>query len=417
MTQLKHTAMEDLPKDVGKPRLEVAASEVGANVRRAVMNANLVATWAKPELIEVPDWQKSWRPTINKTPKGTVLIIAPWNYPAGLLIGPLIGAIAAGCCAVLKPSEYAPHWANLVVDLLPRYLDASAYRVVNGAVQETTKDHIEGNSRVARIVASAAAKHLTPCTLELGGKSPAIIDPACDLNLAARRIFYGKCLNAGQICVSPDYVLIPEQIQDEFASALRAQYDSFYPEGSALESNSMARIVSGVHFARLRALLNSTKGDIFFGGKTREEDLRFEPTVVKNVPGDIWTDPSHRHCSSIEEAIQFVNSRPYPLVLYAFTNNPELQKQIIDRTMSGTLAFNDTIQQLSVSELPFGGVGESGYGYQIGRYTFDTFTHMRSTVDIPACAEAGFKLRYPPYTDENLQAMKAAVDTDIPADD
>ncbi|KAG6330829.1 hypothetical protein ID866_8261, partial [Astraeus odoratus] len=192
---------EAIARDFAKPRFEVVAMEVGTVVRSALRSAEQLEEWTKPEQPVVPESQRSWKPIAYKIPKGTILIIAPWNYPMGLTFQPLIGAIAAGCCAVVKPSEAVPHFSKLIAELLPKYLDTSAYRVVNGAVPETTKllelqwDHIfyTGNGRVGRIVASAAAKHLTPCSLELGGKSPVFVDSSYDMELAAKRIMWGKC--------------------------------------------------------------------------------------------------------------------------------------------------------------------------------------------------------------------------------
>ncbi|KAG6831116.1 hypothetical protein H0H87_006141 [Tephrocybe sp. NHM501043] len=279
-----------LASDLGRPRQEAFMAEIGAVVEKVLISAKKLEEWTKPVQVKnVPDWQKSWSPTIYKGSKGTVLIIAPWNYPMILSLQPLCGAIAAGCCAVIKLSELAPNYGALLAQLLPRYLDQSAYRIVLGEVPEATKllefqwDHIfyTGNGRVARIIAAAAAKHLTPLTLELGGKSPVIVDGTFDIALAAKRILWGKINNAGQICVAPDFVLVLQEKQDELTAALKAAYNSFYPEG-ALNSTSISRIVSDSHHKRLRGLLSRTRGEIVFGGQT-DEKKGFEPTVVKNV--------------------------------------------------------------------------------------------------------------------------------------
>ncbi|KAG5636061.1 hypothetical protein H0H81_009232 [Sphagnurus paluster] len=309
--------------DLGKPRMESIFAEIAAIYDRAIICAQKLEEWTKPEAVDVPDWQKSWSPTIHRAAKGTVLIISPWNYPLILTLQPLYGAISAGCCAVIKPSEIAANYAALLARLLPQYLDQSAYQVVLGGVPEITKllelkwDHIfyTGNGRVARIIAAAAAKHLTPLTLELGGKSPVIIDGTFDIGLAAKRLLWGKINNAGQICIAPDFVLVLRDRQEELVNALKAAYDTFYPEG-ALNSISFGRIISDLHFNRLKGLLERTKGDVAFGGKTNEK-RGFEPTVVSNVTeGDSLLEEEIFGpilplvpVDSIEDAIEFVNAR------------------------------------------------------------------------------------------------------------
>ncbi|KAH7922135.1 aldehyde dehydrogenase [Leucogyrophana mollusca] len=419
---------DSLLADLGKPKLEVLMGEVGAVVDRAVRSAQQVEEWAKPEHPEVPDWQKPWNPTLLKVPRGAVLIIAPWNYPMILSLQPLIGAIAAGCCAVVKPSELVPSFSQLLATLIPKYLDPAAYQVVNGGVAEASKllelqwDHIfyTGNGRVARVIASAAAKHLTPMTLELGGKSPVIIDSAYDINLAAKRVLWGKCNNAGQICVAPDYILCTWNKQEELIAAFQEHYKAFFPEG-ALTSPEFGSIVSDLHHQRLTSLLQRTKGKIVLGGHS--SGRRLEPTIVANVQeGDALLEEEIFGpilpiitVDSLEDAIRFINARPHPLVLYAFTEDPTAKEQLINETQSGGIVFNDTFQQLAVNELPFAGVGESGYGYQIMKYTFDTFTQLRSSVDVPKEAEPHMQIRYPPHGAEAVKALSAAAYQPIPS--
>lgn len=421
-----------MARDFAKPRFEVMVAELAAVVQRALKSAESLEEWIKPEHPDVPDFQKSWKPTIYKVPKGTVLIISPWNYPVILTLQPLIGAISAGCCAILKPSEAVPHFSKLLAELLPKYLDTSAYRVINGAVPETTKilelqwDHIfyTGNGRVARIVASAAAKHLTPCSLELGGKSPVVVDATYDMELAAKRILWGKCNNAGQICVSPDYILVPRHKQDELIKGFEKAYKAFFPEG-ALDDANYGSIVNDLHFQRLSALLDRSQGEKVggvFGGRRDPARRRFEPVIVKGVDeNDSLLEEEifgpilpFIAVDSLDEAIDFINARPHPLVLYAFTEDPAVKERLNNETQSGGIAFNDTFQHLAVGELPFSGVGESGYGYQFLRYSFDAFTHMRSSVDIPRSEERNLSLRYPPYKTEAYQMLGGALNTPIP---
>ncbi|KZT21750.1 aldehyde dehydrogenase [Neolentinus lepideus HHB14362 ss-1] len=418
--------MAAMKSDLGKPRMESWLGEIAGLVKRILLTAESLEEWTKPEYPEVPDWQKPWRPTVYKTPKGVVLIIAPWNYPMVLSMQPFIGAIAAGCTAVIKPSELVPAFSALLAELIPKYLDPEAYAVVNGGIAETTKllelqwDHIfyTGNGRVGRIIATAAAKHLTPVTLELGGKSPVIIDADCDINIAAKRILHGKCTNAGQICVCPDYVLIPEHKQDEFIAALKEHHAAFFPEGP-LNSSSYGRIVNSMHHGRLMSILNRTKGTIVLGGKT-DGKLGLEPTIIKDVrEGDSLLEDELfgpllpiMPVKDVDEAINYVRSKDHPLVLYAFTQNQQLKERLVAETLSGSLILNDACTQLAVNEIPFGGIGESGYGYQILKYTYDGFTHLRSSIDVPYDNEDPF--RYPPYSEEARKLIESSMNLDIP---
>ncbi|KAA1467038.1 aldehyde dehydrogenase [Dentipellis sp. KUC8613] len=409
-----------LKADLNKAPLETLLGEVGPIVERSIKSAEQLDEWAKPEPVHVEAaWQQSWGSTLYKTPVGVVLVIAPWNYPMVLSLQPLIGAIAAGCCAVVKPSEISSHYSQLLAELFPKYLDPSAYRVVNGGVEETTEvlklkwDHIfyTGNGRVARIIAAAAAKHLTPVTLELGGKSPVVVDSNYDLKIAAKRTFYGKCTNAGQICVCPDYVLIPRSAQDAFIEALKEVYNQFFPNGP-LGSGTLGHIVNDYHYDRLQSMLARTKGEIVLGGGTDGKRV-FAPTVIKNVQdGDSMLEEEIFGpflpivpVDTIDDAVEFINNRSHPLVLYCFTEDPEVKQKLIDRTRSGNLIFNDTFQQLAVNELPFSGMGESGYGYQIMKYSFDGFTHLRSSIHVPKEQEPQFAARYLPYTAENAELL------------
>ncbi|KAG1777961.1 aldehyde dehydrogenase [Suillus placidus] len=418
-----------LKKDLGKPKTEVLMAEVGGVIEGALKSAERLPEWAKTEYPDVPDWQKSWKPAIYKAPRGTVLIISPWNYPMILTFQPLMGAIAAGCTAVLKPSELVPTFSQLLDEIVPKYLDQNAYRVVNGAVPETSKllelqwDHIfyTGNGRVARIVASAAAKHLTPLSLELGGKSPVVIDSAYDIDLAAKRILWGKCNNAGQICVAPDYILVQRDKQDELVQAFQKHIDAFFPKG-ALDSPLFGSIVSDLHHKRLTSLLSRTKGKVVLQGRADAARRRLEPTIVKDVAdGDSLLEEEIFGpilpivpVDSLDQAINFVNARPHPLVLYAFSDNERMKQQLVSETQSGGIVFNDTFQQLTVNELPFTGVGESGYGYQFMKHTYDTFTQLRSSIDMPKEAEAHLAMRYPPHSEEAVRTLTAAVYTPIP---
>lgn len=422
--------------DVGKPAMEAYSYEISPVLERALIAATNLPEWTKPEhKTELFDPnQKAWSPKVYFVPKGVVLVIVPWNFPLVLSIQPLIAAISAGCCCAVKVSEIAPHTGHLLADLVPKYLDPEAYQVILGAVPEITKtlelkwDHIfyTGNGHVGRIVSAAAAKHLTPLTLELGGKSPVILDPSYDLDIAAKRIMYGKIINCGQICVAPDYLIVPtsgnHEILNKVVEALRQAYDSFFFDAPPLESTSYARIVSMSHFDRLSSLLTRTNGITVLGGKMDTERLKIEPTIVTGIRSDDALMEGELfgpilpviEVGTFEDACELVSQGDHPLVLYAFTQNEAIKTLIRDGTTSGNLVYNDTLTQLGVVELPFGGVGESGYGRQHGRYGFESFSYLRSSIDMPLELERVLTVRYPPYTPDNLKLMSPNVDIKIP---
>lgn len=407
--------------DLRKPRAEVLGGEIGPIVRRAIQSAAQLDEWASDERPQVVEWQRAWSATILKRSKGVVLVISPWNYPMFLSLQPIIGAISAGCPAVLKPSEIGPGVSSVLADLFPKYLDPSAYRIINGGVAETTYllklkwDHITytGNGTVARIVARAAAEHLTPLTLELGGKSPVVVDAnTTDLKIAAKRILWGKFMNAGQICVAPDYVLIPRSAQDAFVEAIKEAAAELRID-DALASDSYASIVSGGHYKRLRSLMTRSLGNVVVGGSTDDEKRRITPTVYRDVKeGDSLLEGEIFGpllpivpVDDIRQAIEYINAHPHPLVLYAFTGDADIKQALRDETRSGGLHFNDVVQHMSVDVLPFSGIGESGYGSQTLKYTYDEYTHLRSSVDIPLAHEPQLSVRYPPYTQAATQLL------------
>lgn len=413
---------ETMKADLGRPALEGSFMEIGSSITEIKTAYDNIETWAKPEK---PGFSLNWfamRPVIYKEAKGVVLIISPFNYPLFLVVGPLVGALAAGNVAVLKPSESTPATSALLAELVPKYLDTDLVQVVNGAVPETTKllalewDHIfyTGGGRVAKIISAAAAKHLTPVTLELGGKSPVIIDPDCDLQVAARRILWGKTVNAGQTCVAPDYILVPRSFQDKFVEALKTAYDSFYPE-TAQTSDSYARIVTPQAFKRIKGLLDNTKGTVVIGGETDEETKFIGPSVVKDVKSDdsLMSEEIFGPVlpiipvENVDEAIAFVNARDHPLALYVFSQNAEFKAKVFNNTQSGAAVANETVIHPGATGLPFGGVGPSGHGAHTGKYGFDTFTHLRSSMDSPSWVDKLLSFRYPPYTESKIKSSKA----------
>ncbi|XP_011296668.1 aldehyde dehydrogenase, dimeric NADP-preferring isoform X2 [Fopius arisanus] len=358
---------------------------------------------------------------IHKDPYGVVLVIGAWNYPLLLNISPFMGAIAAGNCVILKPSEISAATAKLLATIIPKYLDTECYHVVSGGVPETTEllkqkfDYImyTGSNAVGRIVREAANKYLTPVTLELGGKSPVYLDNTVDLPVAVKRILWGKFVNLGQTCIAPDYVLCTKEVQDAFVEEGKKILKEWYGENPK-ESPDMARIINARHYQRLMNLMNSG-GKVAIGGETDAQEKFIAPTILTNVQP---TDPIMQeeifgpllpivNVNNAYEAIKFINERECPLTMYIFTKDSGVRNLIIDQTRSGSICVNDTIMQFAVDELPFGGVGESGMGCYHGRATFDTFVHKKSVLvkDYNPIGEALASSRYPPYSDRKLSFL------------
>ncbi|MEZ4225762.1 MAG: aldehyde dehydrogenase family protein [Polyangiaceae bacterium] len=409
--------LEALHSDLGKCRFEGVVSETGYTLGEIRHTLKQLRNWAKPRRAKVPLAIQPAKASIISEPLGLVLVIAPWNYPFQLAVGPLIAAIAAGNTAIVKPSEVAAATSALLSKLLPRYLDSSAFAVIEGGVSETTKlleqrfDHIlyTGNGAVGRIVMAAAAKHLTPVTLELGGKSPCIVDADVDLDVAAKRIVWGKFFNAGQTCIAADYLLLHESVAEQMLDRIRETVRSFYG-ADPRASSDFARIVNERHFDRLEKLLHS--GTVVTGGVTDRESRYIAPTVLRDVAPDapVMADEIFGPIlptltvASIDEAIRFVNARPKPLALYVFTRNQATADQVLHRTSSGGMCVNDCLSHFAPPDLPFGGVGESGIGAYHGRFGFDTFSHQRAVLDKSTRVDPS--LRYPPYGEDKLKWVK-----------
>ncbi|DAA13647.1 aldehyde dehydrogenase family 3 member B1 isoform X2 [Bos taurus] len=349
---------------------------------------------------------------IRKEPFGLVLILSPWNYPLNLSLGPLVGALAAGNCVVLKPSEISKSTMKVLAKVLPRYLDQSCFAVVLGGPEETGRllehkfDYIffTGSPRVGKIVMAAAAKHLTPVTLELGGKNPCYVDDNCDPQTVANRVAFFRCFNTGQTCVAPDYVLCSPEMQAKLVPALQSAITRFYGNDPQ-RSPDLGRIISQKHFQRLRGLLSC--GRVVIGGQSDESDLYIAPTVLVDVKE---TEPVMQeeifgpilpivNVRSLDQAIDFINRREKPLALYAFSNSSQAVKQMLDRTSSGNFAGNQGFTFLTLTSLPFGGVGQSGMGRYHGKFSFDTFSHHRACLLSHPGLEMLNNIRYPPYSD------------------
>ncbi len=417
VTEEEAALVEALRADLGKPATEGYVTEIGFMKAEAEYALHHLERWLRPEKVAVPLPQMPAKARIHRDPRGVVLVIGPWNYPVQLILAPLVAAVAGGNAAVLKPSEVAPNTSAALARLVPRYLDAEAVTVVEGAVPETTAllaerfDHIfyTGNGTIGRVVMEAAAKHLTPVTLELGGKSPVIVDRTADLDVAARRIAWGKFLNAGQTCVAPDYVLAERSVREPLVEKVEAAVRSFYGDDPH-RSLDYARIVNGRHFGRLEGLLASTGGDVVFGGERSADDLYFSPTALRDPSPDdrIMQEEIFGPIlpvlavDNVAEAIDFVNDRDNPLALYVFTGDDRVADEVTEATSAGGMCVNATLYHLAVPGLPFGGVGASGIGAYHGRAGFETFTHRKSVLRKPARPDP--PIAYPPYT-----RIKAAI--------
>ncbi|XP_054296185.1 aldehyde dehydrogenase family 3 member B2 isoform X3 [Pongo pygmaeus] len=355
---------------------------------------------------------------IRKEPFGLVLIIVPWNYPVNLTLVPLVGALAAGNCVVLKPSEISQGTEKVLAEVLPQYLDQSCFAVVLGGPQETGQllehkfDYIffTGSPRVGKIVMTAAAKHLTPVTLELGGKNPCYVDDNCDPQTVANRVAWFRYFNAGQTCVAPDYILCSPEMQERLLLALQSTITRFYGDDPQSSPN-LGRIINQKQFQRLRALLGC--GRVAIGGQSDESDRYIAPTVLVDVQE---TEPVMQeeifgpilpivNVRSMDEAIEFINRREKPLALYAFSNSSQVVNQMLERTSSGSFGGNEGFSFVTLLSVPLGGVGHSGMGRYHGKFTFDTFSHHRTCLLAPSGLEKLKEIRYPPYTDWNQQLL------------
>lgn len=410
LTERQDDLLAALEADLGKSRFEGFMAEIAITLNEIDHTRRHLRRWMRPERVRAPIALQPARCRVVREPLGVALIIAPWNYPVQLALAPLVGALAAGNCAVVKPSEVSANTSRVLADLVPRYLDPDAVAVVEGGVPETTAlleqrfDHIfyTGNGRVGRIVMAAAAKHLTPVTLELGGKSPTIVDRTADLAVAARRIVWGKFFNAGQTCVAPDYVLADRAIHDALLSNLVAAVRQFYGDDPK-QSRDYARIINERHVDRLEKLLSS--GAIVCGGEVDRDARYIAPTILRDVALDspVMADEIFGPIlpviayDAIDDALAIVTGRDKPLALYVFTEDRAVADRVLRETSSGGACVNDVVAHLSVPDLPFGGVGESGMGAYHGRATFETFSHRKSVLD--KSSRLDVPLRYPPYDD------------------
>ncbi|KAF1848823.1 aldehyde dehydrogenase [Cucurbitaria berberidis CBS 394.84] len=404
---------EACKRDLGKSSFETYLVEISWCMNDCVWMANNIPRFAKDEKpADIALSNQLMGPRIRKDPLGTALIIGAYNVPFRLSLGPLIGAIAAGCTAILKPSESAPHAAVVLAKIVAE-LDPSCYTVVQGAIPETTtlldqkwdKIFYTGSETVGVIIAKKAAQTLTPLTLELGGKNPAIITRNANITLAARRLLWAKTLNAGQICLSQNCTFIDREVVPAFIQELKNTLNEFYP-GGARQSPDYGRIVNQKQFQRLKQMLDTSSGKIVVGGTMDESDLFIEPTVVEvnDINDSLVSNESFGPLlpifpvTDLDEAIKIANEvDDTPLGTYAFGNKKEME-QILSQTRSGGASLNDGFFHGSVPNLPFGGIGSSGQGAYHGKASFEAFTHRRSITTTPAWIDRMLDVRYPPYS-------------------
>ena len=400
-----------LLEDLGKPGTEAQLTEIGFLVSEIDHALGHLTAWMKPARVAVPAALQPASARVVREPLGVALIIAPWNYPLMLALSPLIGALAAGNAAVVKPSELAPATSRALALHLPDHLDRRAVAVVEGGAAETTalleqrfdKIFYTGGGRVGRIVARAAAEHLTPVILELGGKSPAYVDASVDLARAAKRIAWAKFLNAGQTCVAPDYVLGTREVLGQLVPELADAVHELY--GNAVQRNpDYGRIVSDAHFERLASYL--ADGDAVVGGGLDPASRFFEPTVLAGVSRDSAAMRDEVfgpilpliEVAGLDDALEYVRGGEKPLAAYVFSEDPVARRRWERETSSGSLTFGVPILQLSVPELPFGGVGESGQGAYHGERSFLAFSHEKAVLSKPLAPDTLGPTIMPPFT-------------------
>lgn len=419
LTERKTQFTAALSQDLRKHPDEAWMTEIGFVCTEITHTVKNLRRWLEPERASVPVSLQPASAQIVNDPLGVVLVIAPWNYPVQLALVPLLGAIAAGNTVLLKPSELAPATSAVLAEWLPQYL-GDAVAVLEGGVPETTEllkerfDHIfyTGNGQVAKVVMTAAAQHLTPVTLELGGKSPVYLDDSVDLRAAAQRIAWGKYLNAGQTCVAPDYVLGNKDVLDRLAEILPKTIESLF-RGDPRNSQDYGRIINDRHFKRLEMLMEDA--EVVTGGESDPTDNYLAPTVLRAGADDAVMQEEIfgpllplLEVADESAAIQFINDRDKPLALYVFSESKQTKRNFTEKTSSGALCFGVPAAHLLVPGLPFGGVGPSGMGAYHGKHSIETFSHRKAVFDKPLKPDT-MKLIYPPFNGLKHQVITKVI--------
>jgi aldehyde dehydrogenase (NAD+) len=416
LAECESEIVQALSVDLGRSAVEAWLVEIAVTRNEAAYARRHLKQWMRRRRTSLPLAQWPGSAWVQYEPLGVVLIIGPWNFPVHLCLAPLVAAVAAGNCAVIKPSELAPASSALLAKLLPRYVDPEAIRVVQGDAATTQEllsqgfDHalFTGGPEIGRKIMAAAAATLTPVTLELGGKCPVVVAADADIEVTARRTAWLKQLNSGQTCVAPDYVLADRRIAGELVDRITA-YTAQFRSG---EGDPSLPIVNASHFDRLVAMLDSTRGVVAAGGHWDATTLRIETTIIVDPPPDdaVMTDEIFGPIlpviavDSLDAAVKFVNARPKPLALYVFTSSRRCGRELIDRIPSGGAVINHIMMHGNVPQLPFGGVGGSGMGAYHGRWGFETFSHRRAVLSKPARPDPTFV--YPPYGKRALAVLR-----------
>ena len=417
LTKLQHAIkhhqqaiLDALMKDLHKGEFEAYTTEVGFNLRSIRDTLKHLKSWMTPRKVKGEIFLPFTSSKVMPEPKGVVLLIGPFNYPFQLVMEPLIGAIAAGNTAIIKPSEFTPNVASIIATIINSTFPSDYLYVLNGDAEVTKEllkerfDHIffTGSTRVGQIVYEAASRHLTPVTLELGGKSPTIIDETANLKIAAERIAFAKFTNAGQTCIAPDYVYVHTSVKNTFVNYLRAVIEKRYNDPS-----TFGHIVSSKHYGRLKELIGQLEEN--------STSLYFPPTIVDNVT---WNDRVMQEeifgpilpllsFESIDDVIQTLKTKEKPLALYLFSENKKTQAKVWQSLSFGNGAINDALMQVASSHLPFGGVGQSGFGSYHGKASFDTFSHHKSFIKKATFID--LPVAYPPYTKQQLRIIKKLI--------
>ncbi|XP_066153085.1 aldehyde dehydrogenase, dimeric NADP-preferring-like [Euwallacea fornicatus] len=409
-----HGLCSALYSDLRKPKSESYMHEIGFLIVEINDILRYLKDWMKPEVPKKPLLNFFDDIRIYSDPLGVVLVMGAWNYPLHLTLCPVLGAIAGGNCCVIKPSDLSTHTSRYIADFMPKYVDKDCYPVFLGGVPETTDllkekfDYIfyTGSTAVGKIIHKAAANFLTPTTLELGGKSPTYIDSTADIEVAIKRIVWGKFTNAGQTCVAPDYILCTRDVQDEVVKCAENCIKNFFGD-NVKQSEDFARIINERHFIRVCNLLKNQ--NVAIGGEVDAQDLYIAPTILVDVhpDSDVMKEEIFGpilpivNVESASEAVEFINKREKPLAMYIFTKDRKTKNYFLRNTSSGGVCINDTLMHLAVSSLPFGGVGNSGMGNYHGKKSFDIFVHKKSVLmrSYNSIGEKLQEIRYPPYTE------------------
>ncbi len=402
-----------LKQDLNKSKFEAYATEIGIVLTEISHTLKHIKKWAKPKRVRTPLTSFKAKSFVFSEPFGVSLVMSPWNYPFQLSLVPLVAAISAGNCVVLKPSAYSPSTSKLICDMMNQLFDKKFVAVILGGREENAGlldqkfDYIffTGGVKVGKTVMASASKNLTPVTLELGGKSPCIIDKSADIKLTAKRLIWGKLINCGQTCIAPDYVYVHSSLKDSLVSEIQKNIIEFYGE-NPLANDGYPKMVNKKHFDRVSQMIEN----VIIGGNVDQNSLKIEPTLLdatweskamqEEIFGPVLPILTYE---DLNEVISVVKSKPKPLALYLFAKDKQVQKKVLESVSFGGGCINDTIMHIATSNMPFGGVGNSGMGSYHGKYSFDTFSHKKSVLNKSLAFD--MKLRYPPYKD-NISLLK-----------